>query len=183
MQMKNIKILFLLLFLLFFLQSGNIPLQKEMRLYCTTAFQPENARKVTRVQVNFSDSIPDKLLTIYYNDRNLPVACSRNIHTAVCIYGLCRSVDITLYWELTGKFLGYSVYKDNELTKRGHIPFNESDYAKLNQILSDPKSRLGEITEEEILPLKQKVAATDGRTGATIPNLSCVVVPEAAYSC
>lgn len=168
--------------LVLIISSGNIPLGKEVRMFRTSTFHPEESKTVRKVVFNFKDSIPNDTLTAYFSNENFPIALSRNIHSAVCLDGLCRLVDFTLYWEVTGKYLGYSLSKNEELTKREHAPFMESDYAKLNQILSDSSSLLRLYTEDEIHPLKQTGQYTDGRTGATIPDLSSSIVSDAAYT-
>ncbi len=151
-------------------------------MYFNSPFRPDKAKRISKVLINFKDSIPNDSLTIFFSDNNYPEAFSRDIHTAVCIDTLCRLVNITLYWEITGKYLGYSLPSGEELTKREHVPFLDSDYLRLNEILSDSASQLGYYTQDEIHPPKQKNAKTDGITGATIPDLTSSIVPEAAYT-
>jgi hypothetical protein len=151
-------------------------------MYFNSPFRPDKAKRISKVLINFKDSIPNDSLTLFFSDNNYPEAFSRDIHTAVCIDTLCRLVNITLYWEITGKYLGYSLPSGEELTKREHIPFLDSDYLRLNEILSDSSSQLGYYTMAEIHPPKQKNDKTDGITGATIPDLSSWIVPEAAYT-
>jgi hypothetical protein len=168
--------------LLFFILTGNISLEKGDRMFFTSSFRPDKFNSKSKILINFKDSIPDDSLTIYFSNTSCPEAFSRNIHTAVCIDSLCRLVDITLYWEVTGKYLGYSLPQGEEMTKKEHTPFSENDYNKLTEILSDSSSQLGFYTPEEIHPVKQPVVKTDGITGATPPDLASWIVPEAAYS-
>ena len=166
-----------------FLILGGFRVAPVNRMYMNTSFRPEKAETVRKVLINFKDSIPDDTLTIYFSPANSPVAYSRNFHTAVCIDSLCRIVDITLFWEVTGKYLGFTLPKGEELTKKEHVPFLESEYIRLNEILADSTSQLGFYTPEEIHPVKKAVAQTDGITGATSPDLAPWIVPEAAYTC
>ena len=152
------------------------------RIFINSSFRPDKSSKISKVRINFSDSIPDDTLTIYYTTASYPEAVSRNIRTAVCIDSLCRLVDIRLFWEITGKFLGYSLPSGEELTKREHTPFTETDYKKLTEILCDSSSQLGFYSPSEIHPVKQSVTKTDGITGATAPDLASWIVPEAAYT-
>jgi len=170
--------------LLFFavLLMASIQPDEKGRMFIDSPFRPVTATKTSKVLINFNDSIPDDTLTIYFSATSQPEAFSRNIYTAVCIDSLCRPVDITLYWEMTGKFIGYSLPPGEELTKREHVPFTESDYKRLTEILSDSTSQLGFYSPEEIHPVKQAVKKTDGITGATLPNLLPWIVPEAAYT-
>ena len=164
------------------LLMGSIQPDKKGRVFIDSPFRPDVATKTTKVLINFNDSITDDTLTIYYSTTSQPEAFSRNIYTAVCIDSLCRPVDITLYWEVTGKYLGYSLPPGEELTKREHVPFLEGDYKRLSEILSDSTSQLGYYSPEEIHPAKQIVKKSDGITGATLPDLSPWIVPEAAYT-
>jgi hypothetical protein len=157
------------------------PVAKD-RMFINSPFRPDKSSKISKVRINFSDSIPDDTLTIYYSAAAYPEAVSRNIHTAVCIDSLCRLVDIRLFWEITGKFIGYSLPSGGELTKREHTPFSETDYNKLIEILSDSASQLGFYTLNEIHPVKQSVNKVDGTTGATTPDLTSWIVPQAAYT-
>jgi len=170
--------------ILFFavLLMGSVQPDKKGRIFIDSPFRPDTAAKTSKVLINFNDSIPDDTLTIYLSATSQPEAFSRNIYTAVCIDSLCRPVDITLYWEMTGKFTGYSLPPGEELTKREHVPFTESDYKRLTEILSDSSSQLGFYSPEEIHPAKQAVKKSDGITGATLPDLSPWIVPEAAYT-
>ena len=172
----------IILFLLQFLLSGNIPQEDRIRMVFNTTFRPDKIEKVSRILINFNDTIPNDSLTIYYSGINEPVAFSRDIHTAVCMDSLCRLVDITLFWEITGKYLGFKMPPGTELTKKKHLPFTEMDYNRLNEILSDSASQLGFYTPAEIHPPKPVTVKTDGISGATIPDLSPWIVPDAAYT-
>ena len=113
---------------------------------------------------------------------NLPVAFSRKIHSTVCGDTVCRLVNLTIYWEVTGKFIGYSIPRNAELTKKDHVPFLESDYNRLSRILADSSSLLKFYTLDELGPYPKSVERIDGITGATIPDLSSWIVPNAAYT-
>jgi hypothetical protein len=147
-----------------------------------TTFRPDKIEKISKVLINFNDTIPNDSLTIYYSGINEPVAFSRDIHTAVCMDSLCRLVDITLFWEITGRYLGFKLPPGTELTKKKHLPFTEMDYNRLNEILSDSASQLGFYTPAEIHPAQPVKVKTDGISGATIPDLGPWIVPEAAYT-
>ena len=172
----------IILFLLQLLFPGNIPQEDSIRMVFNTTFRPDKVEKISKVLINFNDTIPNDSLTIYYTGINEPVAFSRDIHTAVCMDSLCRLVDITLFWEITGRYLGFKLPPGTELTKKKHVPFTEMDYNRLNEILSDSSSQLGFYTPAEIHPAKPVNVKTDGISGATIPDLEPWIVPEAAYT-
>ncbi len=182
---KPLYILVILLFLL----SGSIRFEDGKRKLFNTQFDPDKVNKTQKVLVNFQDSIPDDTLTVYFDKTDFPIAFSRDIFSPVCMDTLCRPVDITIFWEITGKYLGYIILPGDELTKKKHTPFLQSDYVRLNEILADSSSQLGFYTPEEMHPkqpvtqtLTQTTTKTDGITGATPPDISSWIVPEAAYT-
>ncbi len=177
--MKRIAII---LFLLQLVLSGNLQEDRSLRMVFNTTFRPDKMEKTSRILINFNDTIPNDSLVIYFDPTNYPVAFSRDIHTAVCMDSLCRLVDITLFWEPTGKYLGFKLPPGQELTKKKHVPFSEKDYTRLNEILSDSASQLGFYSPAEIHPIKPVNVKTDGISGATIPDLEPWIVPEAAYT-
>jgi hypothetical protein len=149
---------------LFFLLSGSIRIEKDDRMFMRTSFSPERIEWTKKVLIQFKDSIPDDTLTIFYSNLEKPIGFCRNIHTAVCSDTVCRLVNVTIYWEITGKFLGYSVPGDEELTKKEHEPFLEIDYTRLGEILADSSSLLGLYSPEEITPVKTTIVKADGIT-------------------
>jgi hypothetical protein len=171
-----------ILIALFFLLSGSSHVEKANRMFMRSTFRPDKIEWTKKVLFKFKDAIPDDTLTIFYANPEQPVAFSRNIHTAVCSDTVCRLVNLTIYWEVTGKFLGYSVPGNEELTKKEHEPFLESDYTRLGEILADSSSLLGFYSPEEISPVKTTVVKADGITGATIPDLTSWIVSNAAYT-
>lgn len=179
---KPILSFIFILLALFFLLSGSFRIEKTQRRFMLSPFSPEKVERTSKVLIQFKDSIPDDTLTIYYAPIDQPVAFSRNIHTAVCGDTVCRLVNLTLYWEITGKFMGYSIPTGEELTKKEHEPFMESDYQRLNEILADSSSLLRFYALDEVGPVQKTVAKIDGITGATIPDLSSWIVPNAAYT-
>ncbi len=164
------------------LLSGNKRIDNNERLFFNSSFRPTEAYKSSKIPIHFKDSIPDDTLTLYFSDANLPVAFSRNISTAVCYDSLCRRANITLYWEVFGKYLGYSIPRGDELTKKEHVPFSDSDYARLNEVLSDSLSALKYFTLDKIIPVKPIAGKADAISGATVPNLEPWIVPAAAYT-
>ena len=179
---KSIFSFIFILLALFFLLSGITRIEKPQRMFIHSEFRPDKVAKTSKIPINFKDSIPSDSLKIYFSPINQPVAFSRNIHTAVCSDTVCRLVNLTIYWEVTGKFIGYSIPAGEELTKKEHEPFMESDYYRLSEILADSSSLLKFYTLDELGPVHKSVSKVDGITGATIPDLSSWIVPNAAYT-
>jgi len=175
---RNVLIMIALLFLL----SGNKNIKTGERMFFKTSFHPDKANRVNKLFFNFNDSIPDDTLKLYFSSDNLPVVFSRDISTAVCFDSLCRFVNLTLYWEVFGKYIGYSIRDGDELTKKEHTLFSQSDYIRLNEILNDSLSALKFYSLDKIISAKNAVGKVDGISGATIPNLEPWIVPEAAFT-
>jgi hypothetical protein len=172
----TVSVLFLLLF------SGNKQQERSHRFFFAGPFRPDAARSISKFVINFNDSIPNDTLKLYFSDEELPAYFSREISTAVCLDSVCRLVDITIYWEVTGRFIGYSFPSDKELSKKEHVPFKESDYEKLSKILGDSLSPLKIYKPDRIIPPKHEGQGADAITGATMPNVLPWIVPEAAYT-
>ena len=166
----------------FFLLSGSSHVEKANRMFMRSTFRPDKIEWTKKVVFQFKDDIPDDTLTIFYANLEQPIVFSRNIHTAVCSDTVCRLVNLTIYWEVTGKYIGYSLPGKEELSKKEHEPFMERDYNRLGEILADSSSMLKFYALNEVGPVQKTKAKIDGITGATIPDLSSWIVPNAAYT-
>lgn len=106
----------------------------------------------------------------------------RRVFTEVCLTGECRPVDVGLYWQFTGKYLGIEVYGE-PLTKTDHSNFSPMDYARLESILRNEWSDLREYTAEELVePAGPADEGVDGVTGATRRAVSEAAVKDAVYT-
>jgi len=112
-----------------------------------------------------------------------------DLETSVCADGECRLANIQVYWNLLGNYVGYGTHPKFPLTKFEHDPFDEDDFAKLNQLLSDSHSIL---ERKEISDLTEKVPAkssknthgdVDGVSSATKKEIKESVVAGGLYSC
>lgn len=173
---------FTILLALAILLHGYIRPIKTDRMYFMENFQYSSIQETQKVPFQFNDTIPDDTLHVCYSEKNLPVAVYRDIQSGVCLDGECRLVKIRLYWTLTGRYLGYFLKDGQELTKREHLAFSEKEYEMLHKILKDSLSVLRYYTLTEIQPQKTAKIKTDGISGATAPDLSGYIVPEAAYT-
>ena len=131
------------------------------------------------------DEIEKKNVTLYQyiSDKGFPVYYSRNIHTGVCYDNQCKLLNITLYWNPTGRYLGFELPENEYLSKDDHLPFTEEEYIRLNKLLSDPKLPLGEFTYNQIAA-KNKAAlySVDGVSGATSKDVLEYVIKGSAYT-
>ena len=112
--------------------------------------------------IDFRDTIPNDTLWEYRNAEKMPLMYSRKIFTGVCIDGECRMVNIELFWNITGSYLGFKLPKGGYLSKLKHIPFSANDYDRLHILLSDPLSALANYSINELAPNKDSTK-TNGK--------------------
>src|SRR5690606_7158070 len=48
---------------------------------------------------------------------------STNLTGEVCLDGLCRPINVDIYWDLLGNFADYATTEENRLTKFDHVAF------------------------------------------------------------
>ena len=173
------RIVILLIGLLFLSSGTRLP--DDGRSYFNEPFKLSQVDSVTKFFVNFNDTIPNDTLYFCFS-KGAPVAVYRDILSGVCLDGECRPLRIKVYWTVTGRYLGYQLNDGQELTKKEHTPFKEAEYQLLHKLLNDSLSVLANFTLEEITPKRTPSVKTDGISGATPPNISSYIVPEAAYT-
>lgn len=119
----------------------------------------------------------------YISDEGFPVYYSRNVHTGVCYDNQCKMLNITLYWNPTGRYLGFELPESEFLSKDDHVPFTDSEYVRLNKLLSDPDLPLGEFTYNQIAAKsKASLYKVDGISGATSKDVLEYVIQGSAYT-
>lgn len=105
----------------------------------------------------------------------LPDSYQAYIKSPVCEKDKCYEIEITMQWDLIGRFREYDTLSGKGLTKLDHIPFTDQDYKKLEQLLKDPNSPIGDYRKEELIRDTRK-SELDGFTGATIREINDIVV-------
>ena len=91
--------------------------------------------------------------------------------------------DITVFWNITGRYLGFELVGDEFLSKHDHEPFVTSEYQRLNELLADPTLPLGDISFEKLIQVPENEEdLVDGVSGATSVEVSKIVVKGAAYT-
>lgn len=131
------------------------------------------------------DDVEKRNVTLYQylSKDGFPVYYSRNVHTGVCYDGQCRLLDITLYWNPSGRYLGFELPENEFLSKDDHVPFTEEEYIRLNNLLSDPDLPLGDFTYNQIAAKsKASLYKIDGVSGATSKDVLEYVIKGSAYT-
>lgn len=131
------------------------------------------------------DSIANDTLFQMRSKEGFPVSYFRKIRTSVCFDNKCRLLNVTLYWNPTGRYLGFALDKGEFLSKTKHKPFKKAEYARLSDILADPLSPLATLAYAEIAPTVKpadQADDVDGVSSATAKNVLDYVVEGAAYT-
>lgn len=124
-------------------------------------------------------------LWLIYDETGEPQQYMADIFTPVCYSNKCYPVFIDFYWDLLGNFKRYEVPSGKPLTKLDHIPFEEHDYEKLHEILTNTSSMLKDYRAEDLVVdnREELTQGVDAVTGATLKTLQNQVISGAVYSC
>lgn len=146
----------------------------------TMPYDPGGLRQVLIASTD-GDEKKDTLYLVL-SDRELPIAYYQKINRSVCFDDKCRLLKVNLYWNITGRYLGFELPVGEFLSKSDHIPFGVEEYQELAKILSDSLSPLAQFSYAEMMPRKLTVEGIDAVTSPTPKNVSSHVVKGAAYT-
>ncbi len=133
--------------------------------------------------IHFNDTLFNDTLLEYSSADNLPVMYSRKVVTAVCIKGECRLVRIELFWDCTGRYLGFELPPGEFLSKTEHVKFVPSEYDRLHKLLSDPLSALANYALSDLVIVKDSTKQkVDAKSSATIAAVLDYIVEGAVYT-
>ncbi len=133
--------------------------------------------------IDFTDTIPNDTLLEYAGVDGIPLMFSRKIVTGVCIDGECRLVSIELFWNPTGRYLGFELPPSEFLSKTEHKPFLSADYDRLHQLLADPLSALAHYSLNELVPVTDSTKnEVDAVSSATVAAVLDYIVEGAVYT-
>ena len=172
---------FLILFVLltgFFIGPEEIK-HPERHFFVRPSFEADTLFRHS-VRIDFRDTIPGDTLRVYTSEDGLIHSCSREINTGVCIDGECRRLRMELYWTVTGRYYGLILPGGEFLSKTEHVPFKEEDYKKLERVLENPHSVLGDYAIDELIT--EGEGNVDGITAATLAAVKEESVPDAVYT-
>ncbi|MBT3296762.1 MAG: sulfatase-like hydrolase/transferase [Verrucomicrobia bacterium] len=130
-------------------------------------------------------AVQSHAITVERDAHGFPVRYSLHLVAATCFDGQCKPLDVTLHWDAIGRYDGLDVEPDLPLTLKEHEPFTEADYRRLDEVLGNPHSILGNHPLSYFVPAAKHAHGNDGVdgvTGATPTALREAVVPGAAYS-
>ncbi|MFT6810299.1 MAG: hypothetical protein ACJA01_003542 [Saprospiraceae bacterium] len=131
----------------------------------------------------YPDTVSNDALFLVKTQHDIPLHYFKNITTEVCFDGECRLLTITVYWNITGRYLGFELPIGEFLSKYEHEPFSNDEYERLNDLLADSNLPLGQISFEKLIEVPATMPdSVDGISGATTASVAQMVVKGAAYS-
>ena len=151
--------------------------------YFIRPFDENEIAGSTSLPVTFPDSVIKDSIYLLLSEENIPLAYSCSIQTLVCNDKECLPVDITLFWETTGAYLGFKLPLGLPLTKKEHLPFSEEEYVKLNKLLSNHQSVLSNYKRKDLVVSGENLKEVDGVSSATVLEVRNVTVSGAVYTC
>ncbi len=133
--------------------------------------------------LTYSDSLNNDTLYLRKTKKNIPLNYFKNIKTEVCFDKECRPIKITVYWNITGRYLGFELQKGEFLSKHDHEPFSEIEYNRLNELMADSSLPFASISFENLIDIPEsETDEVDAISGATTENVAKIVVKGAAYT-
>lgn len=139
--------------------------------------------KITPYVVDFGEETGMDTLFQASSKEGYPVSYFRHIQSNVCFDGKCRMLVVTLYWNTTGRYLGFELPKGEFLSKTDHEPFTSGEYTRLSAILGDSLSPLGSFTYNAIVPrAAADTEKVDAVSSPTAPDVLDHVIKGAAYT-
>lgn len=157
---------------------------------------PVDAKETTTIQL--TDPVYPKKpkkehsLTAYFNDEGFPSGYSMELINEVCLDGVCKLVEVTMYWDALGFYQSLEYPEGKPLTKVEHEPFVPADYEKLDSILKDRESilddhELGFLASEKDDKSPEgedddEYQEVDGVSKATPSAVKEAVVKDAAWT-
>ncbi len=177
---KFLVYMVVLLLNLFFLSGKE---EKVIRYVDVSSVNGELAR-VLPVYVNLRDTVSGDTLYLEFTNQGLPRSAYRKISTGVCIDGECRRLQISVYWDLTGRYLGFELPAGEFLSKSGHRPFSSEEYQRLHVLLANRYSALANYKLEELVHVENASSGeVDAVSSATVKEVLGSVVDGAVYTC
>lgn len=178
--MNRCRVFFVLILLVLAVSAFRSDQPTRYFLYPTVALKPASVQSFT---FGFNDELSDDTLFQNRSKEGYPVSYYRRLKASVCFDEKCRLLDVVIYWNITGRYLGFELPVKEFLSKSDHEPFTNEEYHRLNTLLADGQSPLGNLSYEELVPMPYfRVKGIDAVTSATAKNVLDYIVKGAAYT-
>ena len=135
------------------------------------------------IVVTIKDSVTNETVSLRKIKDDILLDYYKKVKGEVCYDDECRLLDIVVYWNITGRYLGFELPKGEFLSKYNHEPFSESEYQRLHTLLADSSIPLDAVSFEKLLEQPRNEEGTvDAVSGATSKSVAGMVVKGAAYT-
>lgn len=164
------------LILIFFQEKYPIKYMQVATIESSPAGEPS-------IVVTFKDSVTNETIYLRKTKDNIPLHYFKKVIGEVCYDDECRLLDIVVYWNITGRYLGFELPKGEFLSKYDHDPFSENEYQRLHTLLADLSIPLDAVSFEKLVEQpKNDEGVVDAVSGATSKSVADMVVKCAAYT-
>ena len=157
--------------------------EKQPIKYMQVATIEPSAADEPSIVVTLKDSVTNETVFLRKTKDNIPLHYFKKVIGEVCDDEECRLLDILVYWNITGRYLGFELPKGEFLSKHDHEPFSESEYQRLHTLLADSSIPLDAVSFEKLVEQPNNEEGTvDAVSGATSKSVAEMVVKGAAYT-
>ncbi|MCP4975348.1 MAG: hypothetical protein GY931_04230 [Maribacter sp.] len=157
--------------------------EKQSIKYMQVATIESSAADEPSIIVTFKDSVTNETIFLCKTKDNIPLHYFKKVTGEVCDDEECRLLNIVVYWNITGRYLGFELPKGEFLSKYDHDPFSENEYQQLHKLLADESLPLDKVSFEKLLEQpNNKKEDIDALSGATSKNIADMVVKGAAFT-
>lgn len=162
--------------ILFSLENGD-----DIRYFQSSTIPIRDSTDVISVSIN--DSLESQEIFQARTFSGTPLHYYIELQTGVCFDNTCRPLNIVVYWNITGRYLGFELLDGEFLSKYDHQPFTEKEYEQMHHLLADPFLPLGNYDFEDLVKIPDTIdTSVDGVSGATAQDVLDYVVEGAAYT-
>ncbi len=158
-------------------------LSEETIRFFAVPTMPQHVHGVHRIPIDTGGVVhPKDTLFQLLSAGGNPISYYRKIKTEVCFDGSCRLLRIDLYWNVTGRYLGFELPSKEFLSKAEHTPFDKHEYLQLHDILADSLSPVGNLSYQNLIVGNYADAKVDGVTRPTSKDVLPYVVKGAVFT-
>lgn len=106
-----------------------------------------------------------------------------DVVSVFCGEDVCRIDPVRLYWNELGRYQRFALKPKVTLEKGNGEGFESEDYIKLQKVLRNLNSGLGEYYKDELINTKGSANTVDALSGATVAMLKTDYIEGAVWTC
>jgi hypothetical protein len=181
--MENLRPFIVLKFLVVGLVLTSFLQEKPPLKYMQVATIKSSIAEEKSLVTTYKDTLTNDSIYLRASKNDIPLYYYKKVIGEVCLDKECRLLDIIVYWNITGRYLGFELPKGEFLSKNDHEPFSESEYQRLHTLLADSSIPLDAVSFEKLVEQpKDEQGTVDAVSGATSKSVAEMVVKGAAYT-